>query len=134
MVVAAACDQPPDPNTTLPGGASFLEQDSAGVLLATTLGSRARAPIGWLVDAVPEYRIGEVDGEDPYLFSIISGVQQLSYGRVVVLDRESCELRFFGPDGGFLELKGGVGEGPGEFRPGWCRPRAIARHRFVACL
>ena len=104
----------------MPDGASFLEQDSAGVLLATTLGSRARAPIGWLVDTVPEYQIGEVDGEEPYLFSGIEGVQQLSDGRVVLLDWESCELRFFGPDGVFLELTGGTGEGPGELRARWC--------------
>lgn len=28
----------------------------------------------------------------------------------------SCELRFFGPDGVFLNRTGGMGEGPGEFR------------------
>ena len=42
--------------------------------------------------------------------------RQLSDGRVAVLDGESCELRFFGPDGVFLNRAGGMGEGPGEFR------------------
>ena len=69
------------------------------------------------MDTVPEYQIGEVEGEDPYLFSRIEGVQQLSDGRVVILDRANCELRFFGSDSVFLEHRGGRGEGPGEFQP-----------------
>ena len=99
----------------MPGGLSFLEQDSAGVLLATTLGSQARTPIGWVVDTLFSYQIGKLEGEEPYLFSGIRSARQLSDGRVVVLDWESCELRFFGTDGVFLHLKGGTGEGPGEF-------------------
>ena len=98
---------------------AFLERDSAGVLLATTLGTRARAPTGWLVDTVPDYQVGEMEGEEPYLFTRIGGVQQLTDGRVVVLDDANCELRFFGPDGIFLEHKGGRGEGPGEFHHAW---------------
>ena len=116
IVLAAACDRPAE--TGLSDEAPFLEQDSAGVLVATTLGARARAPIGWVVDAVPEYQVGALDGEEPYLFSGINGARQLSDGRVVVLDDASCELRFFGADGVFLELTGGRGEGPGEFNTG----------------
>lgn len=115
FIAAAACDQPPD--TTLPSGVPFLERDSAGVLVATTLGTRARAPTGWVVDTLPEYEVGKLDGEEPYLFTRIEGAQQLSDGRVVVLDEASCELRFFGPHGVLLEHKGGMGEGPGEFHP-----------------
>ena len=117
FVAAAACDQPVD--TGLSGGVAFLERDSAGVLLATTLGTRARGPTGWVVDTVPDYQVGEMEGEEPYLFSRIEGAQQLSDGRVVGLDWESCELRCFGPDGVFLEHKGGRGEGPGEFHHAW---------------
>ena len=112
LVFAAACDRPSD--TALPGGVPFMERDRAGVLVATTLGARARTPIGWVVDAVPEFRIGQVEGEEPYLFTGIRGARQLSDGRVVVLDDASCELRFFGNDGVFLGLSGGIGEGPGE--------------------
>ena len=115
FVVAAACEQPAE--TGLPGGVSFLEQDSAGVLVATTLGSRARAPIGWVVDTVPEYQIGAVAGEDPHLFLGIDGARRLPDGRVLVVDGTSCELRFFGTDGAFLGHTGGSGEGPGEFHP-----------------
>jgi len=55
VVVAPACEPPTE--TGLPGGVPFLEQDSAGVLVATTLGAHARAPIGWVVDTVPEYQL-----------------------------------------------------------------------------
>ena len=114
LLVAAACESSAD--TELPGGVPFLEEDSAGVRVAKTLGSRARSPVGWVVDAVPEYQVGELDGEEPYLFTTIEGARQLPDGRVVVVDRSSCELRFFGTDGVFLERTGGRGEGPGEFR------------------
>ena len=117
LIAATACDRPAETGARLPDGVSFLERDSAGVLVATTLGTRARAPAGWVVDSVPEFQIGEVGGDDPYLFSRIEGVQEFSDGRVVVLDRANCELRFFGADGVFLEQKGGRGEGPGEFQP-----------------
>ena len=114
LVVAAACDRPTA--TGLPGGVPFLARDSAGVLVATTLGARARTPIGWIVDTVPEYQVGKMEGEEPYLFTGIRGARQLSDGRVLVLDEGSCEFRFFGADGVFLERTGGSGEGPGEFR------------------
>ena len=119
LIVTAACDRPAE--SGLPGGVPFLERDSAGVLVATTLGTRARAPIGWVVDTVPESQIGQVFGEEPYLFSTVQGTRQFSDGRVVVLDRASCELRFFGTDGVFLERTGGRGEGPGEFDTGTTR-------------
>lgn len=114
LFLTAACESSPD--VELPGGVSFLEEDSAGVLVATTLGTRARSPVGWVVDTVPEYQVGELDGEEAYLFTTVEGARQLSDGRVVVLDRSSCELRFFDTAGVFLERTGGRGDGPGEFR------------------
>ena len=51
LFVTAACESLAD--TELPGGVPFLEEDSAGVRVATTLGTRARSPIGWVVDTVP---------------------------------------------------------------------------------
>ena len=110
----AGCDRPADVES--PEEPPFVERDSAGVLVATTSGAKARAPIGWVVDTVPDYQVGEMDGEDPYLFSRIEGARQLADGRVAVLDWGSCELRFFGSDGVFLNRTGGRGEGPGEFR------------------
>ncbi|MYI06968.1 MAG: hypothetical protein F4059_06580 [Gemmatimonadetes bacterium] len=115
LFLTLACESALD-DIALPGGVSFMEEDSAGVLVATTLGSRARSPVGWGVDPVPEYQVGARGGDEPYLFSRIVGARQLSDGRVMVLDRTSCELRFFGADGAFLARTGGKGDGPGEFR------------------
>lgn len=70
----------------------FLERDIAGVLVATTLGTQARTPIGWIADTVPEYQVGEMEGEEPYLFTGIRGARQMSDGRVLVLDEGSCEF------------------------------------------
>ena len=67
----------------------------------------------------PQYQLGELDGEEPYLFTSVGGARQLSDGRVVVVNRSGCDLRFFGTDGVFLKRAGGRGEGPGEF-PGHC--------------
>lgn len=127
LLVVAACDRPVDggAGNGLPAGVPFLERDSAGVLVAATLGARARTPVGWVVDTLPEYQIGKVDGDEPYLFTIIGGVQQLSDGRVAVLDGPNCELRFFGADGVCLEQRGGRGEGPGEFHSRAFRCRLV---------
>lgn len=114
LFVNVACEPPED--IALPGGVHFVDKDSAGVAVATTLGTRARSPVGWAVDPVPEYQVGAREGDEPYLFSSIAGARQFSDGRVVALDRTSCELRFFGADGVFLDLAAGRGDGPGEFR------------------
>ena len=133
--VVAGCDRAAD--LELPDEAPFLERDSAGVLVATTPGARARTPIGWVVDAEPEYQLGEVDGEEPYLFARIQGARQLSDGRVAVLDGESCEVRFFGPDGIFLNRAGRQGRraGRAQSRHSPKLPFGVLpRHRLVACL
>ena len=115
VIVAPGCDrQSPDDRAT-EAGPTFTVRDSAGVLIATTRGTTARTPIGWVVDPDPEYRLGAVDGEEPYLFTRVRGARQLSDGRVAVLEEPSCELRFFAPDGAFLNRTGGKGDGPGEF-------------------
>lgn len=65
---------------------------------------------------VPLLEIGVAEGENPYLFSGISGAFLLDDGRVVVCDGELVELRVYGSDGSFMHRVGGRGEGPGEFR------------------
>ena len=62
-----------------------------------------------------DLEIGEVDGDDPYLFSYILDVVADELGRIVVTDRNSAEIRVFGPEGDFAFHFGGPGEGPGEF-------------------
>ncbi len=61
-----------------------------------------------------ELEIGEIDGDDPYLFTSIGHVVSDEWGRVVVADMRTSEIRVFEPDGRFAFRFGGHGEGPGE--------------------
>jgi hypothetical protein len=60
--------------------------------------------------------IGAADGDEPYLFSRISGAVRLSSGVIVVANQSSGELRWFSPTGNWLRSRGRLGDGPGEFR------------------
>ena len=76
---------------------------------------------GVVVPEVPTFEgavdleIGDVSGDDPFLFSRIRQVAADERGRVIVADGQSLEIRVFEPDGGFAFRFGGLGEGPGEF-------------------
>lgn len=61
-----------------------------------------------------DLEIGEMDGDDPYLFSRIETVAADERGRIIVADQRSNEIRVFGPDGLLAFHFGGYGEGPGE--------------------
>ncbi len=62
--------------------------------------------------------IGQLDGEEPYLFERVFGATMLTDGRIVVGDDGPKELRVFDHSGVHLETWGGQGEGPGEFGRG----------------
>ena len=76
----------------------------------------ASADTIWQVDPEPALLLGEADGPDDYLFSMIRGATRLSTGAIVVLDGASMQLRAFSPEGAHLWTAGGPGEGPGEMR------------------
>jgi len=61
-----------------------------------------------------DLRIGEVDGEDPYLLTWVPAVATDPDGRVIVVDQGSRQVRVFDAKGRFLFHFGGPGEGPGE--------------------
>lgn len=61
-----------------------------------------------------DLRIGEVEGEDPYLLSWVPSIATDPDGRVIVVDQGSHQIRVFDRDGRFLFRFGGPGEGPGE--------------------
>ena len=67
-------------------------------------------------EGVVDLEIGELDGDDPYLFSYIFSVAADPLGRILVTDSRAHEVRVFDPDGNFLFHLGGEGDGPGEFR------------------
>ena len=71
-------------------------------------------PIEWAVDSVPLLSIGTLDGEAPYIFSRIVGLDAWSDGYIVA-DAQAKEIRVFDGAGTHLDTFGGAGEGPGEF-------------------
>ncbi|MGH7541943.1 MAG: hypothetical protein ACRELC_13170, partial [Gemmatimonadota bacterium] len=64
--------------------------------------------------------IGEIAGEEPYLFSRVSGIAQDERGRLFVAEWQANEIRTFDPSGDFLFRIGREGEGPGELRAPCC--------------
>jgi hypothetical protein len=54
--------------------------------------------------------------EPGHELSRVAGAVRLSDGRIVIADGGSLELRFFDSSGTLIEVVGGRGQGPGEFR------------------
>ena len=69
---------------------------------------------GWNVSPEPLLRIGETEGEAPYLFERVAAVALLPGGGVAVADHGSREVRIYDAAGRFLLRMGGAGQGPGE--------------------
>ena len=67
-----------------------------------------------------DLELGEIDGEDPYLFTRIESIVEDTRGRLIVADLQSHEVRVFGSEGDFLFRFGGQGEGPGELTQPCC--------------
>lgn len=98
----------------------------AGLLLALLVVAGCSREADEPPDEVPTFvgsldlEFGEVDGDDPYLFTRIPSIVEDPAGRLVVADMQSHEVRVFGPDGRFLFRFGGQGEGPGELTRPCC--------------
>lgn len=77
-------------------------------------------------DEVPTFQgavdleFGEIDGDDPYLFTRIESLVEDAGGRLIVADLQSHEVRVFSSEGAFLFRFGGQGEGPGELTQPCC--------------
>lgn len=82
-----------------------------------------------------DLEIGEMTGEEPYLFSSIGGVAADADGMIYAIDRQSDEIRVFDPEGGFVGTIGRSGEGPGELGGPCCPsfdPQGVLWVRDVA--
>lgn len=64
---------------------------------------------------VPELTLGALEGDRPDVFSTISGLAVDADGRILVVDRNANEVRFFSVQGKHLHTVGRTGEGPGEY-------------------
>lgn len=90
--------------------------DSAGVLVVN---NRPGAQQRWVrirIDSVPLFDVGGASDEPDLQFHQIVGATRLSDSRIVVANRSTSNVRYFGPRGTLLRVVGGPGEGPGRFR------------------
>ncbi len=97
-------------------GLPFSEaRDSAGIRIVENAKPQEGSRLDWVIGPEPDVSIGDMDGEDPYLFRYAWDATKLADGRIVVADRSTSELRVFDVAGTYLAAWGGLGEGPGEF-------------------
>ena len=90
-------------------------RDSAGIRIVENASPAEGSRLHWVIGPEPDVTIGDIDGEDPYLFRYAWDATRMSDGRIVVVDRSTSELRVFDAAGVYLTMWGGLGEGPGEF-------------------
>jgi len=108
-LLLAACEAAPPP------GPSVTTRDSSGVTIAENVGNLSEGDDVWLIAPEPSLQIGEMEGDDAYMFQRIWGARRLSDGRIAVVDTRAGDLRIFDPSGRHLHTFGRKGEGPGEF-------------------
>jgi hypothetical protein len=107
----SACAGPRDSGSS---GAMEVVTDTVGdTIVVRTLSGSA-----WGRDArlVPEVSIGEMEGALEYIFGNVYSLAVAADGTLYVVDRQVPELRAYSPDGVFLSILGGPGEGPGELK------------------
>ena len=91
-----------------------------GVAACVDRGAPAPPPEIPVFEGAVDLEVGEVEGEDPYLFTTIGSVVEDDRGRMIVADYQTHEVRVFEPDGRFSFAFGGQGEGPGELTNPCC--------------
>jgi len=111
LLFLAACGGPPD-GTVAGTWTAEREQRGDTLIVRTTSGS----VWGDTMSLVPEVAIGELEGSSVAAFGQISGLDVDADGRIIVLDRQSREVRIFSTDGEHALSFGRSGGGPGEFR------------------
>ena len=104
------------------GRALTFRASVTGVLLVAwpllarpAAGAEPQAPT-WHLSDRPEVQIGEMSGEEAYLFQSIVSVRYLPDGAIVVADGGFLDIRVFESTGSLRARMGGRGRGPGEFR------------------
>ena len=90
-------------------------RDSAGIRIVENMAPAWAGTPAWTVDSVPVVTIGRLGSDPDHELYGVRGAVRTRAGTIVVASNKTQELRFFGPDGGFLKRVGGPGKGPGEF-------------------
>lgn len=111
VLISCADATPPDPVEA----SDYVVTDSGGVQIVTSPPELLEDTLPWSVDSLPTLELGQVDGDGPSTFSQIGGVTIVPDGHLVVVDRQSSELRWFDERGRHRFSIGGRGQGPGEY-------------------
>ena len=110
LTLATSCQTESAPASDL----VYETRDSAGIPIAVNTGFPSTED-RWVVEAEPFLSIGGASADPPAMFNNVTQATRLSDGRIVILESEVSELRFFDSEGRHLRTSGGRGEGPGEF-------------------
>lgn len=110
VMLAIACTEADQPSRT------YIVRDSSEVRVVQNVAPLWGDDDAWQIAEVPSVEIGDASGEGLGVFSEIAAVVRLSDGRIVVGDGASGTLRFFDARGTALGIRGGRGEGPGEYQ------------------
>ena len=70
--------------------------------------------------ATVDLTIGELEGDEVYVFGRITGLAGDSAGRVYVADAQADEIRMYDVEGTFLRRVARRGSGPGEVQSPCC--------------
>ncbi len=68
-----------------------------------------------VLNAVEEIRIGQLEGEDEYVFGAINHIAVGNNGEIFVADRQVPVIRMYDKEGNFIRNVGRQGRGPGEY-------------------
>lgn len=119
LFLVACGDAPPG---SVQGEWTAEQEERGDTVIVRTL---AGSVWGDTMVLVPELAIGELDGDEAYLFGDVHGIDVDDSGRIWVVDAQAAAVRVYAPDGRHLADLGRRGEGPGEFlRPDFIRIRS----------
>jgi len=113
LILAACISCGRDARTAIP---SSIVKDSAGITVVDNYVAAWTEETAWRRSESPVVQIGAVSGDDPaVLFGAIGSLTRLSDGRIVVIESQTSEIRWFDSGGRHLMTRGGRGGGPGRF-------------------
>jgi len=111
LAASISCD--PQVGETQPAS---VVADSAGVTIVDNYRASWTEETAWRRSKSPVLTIGAVEGSDStVLFASIESLARLSDGRIVVVESQTSEIRWFDKGGQHLATRGGRGGGPGKF-------------------
>jgi len=95
-------------------GISIETRDDGVVVVHNPDHGLWRAGDAWEIEEI--VRIGEVEGDEPYVFERIRDVHIDADGRIFILDGRAKQIRIFDSSGIHIRTVGRQGEGPREFQ------------------